>query len=52
VPSVRAEFANSTHRSTHGLDPDRSVPYPWIAMSERRGIELVFEPLEKGGYQV
>jgi hypothetical protein len=52
VPSVRAEFASSTHGSTHVFDPGRSVPYPWIAMSERRELELAFEQLEEGGYQV
>lgn len=30
----------------------RRVPYPCRAMTEAREIELVFEPLEEGGYHV
>lgn len=52
VVSVRLEVGSSTHGWTHGLDPGRCVPYPSIPMSEAREIELVFEPLEEGGYHV
>jgi hypothetical protein len=34
------------------LDPDRRVPFPLDTDSEAQEIEVIFQPLEEGGYHV